>query len=244
MKRIATILMCCFAVICANADTYVTISSRKTIDNQQKVRIPLKFEFYGKVGLNIMSADWNSFNFYYYDNENVSGKSKLGLDLTFGFMSHFRPSNPSNFYWGAELSLTQVGGGFDEYSYTANGDGHYTYPSCSFADWGVSIAPSIGWKKEIADDICLDLHFNPGIFCKFNKKRIEYTSEYYYNDTPHIYDNQHNIDGSYFRASFKGGIGVWYKRMNIDLSYKYLTDFESNYHIDYSNFTLSLGYRF
>jgi len=236
MKRIVIILICGLMAVCTQAQIVSTVSSFQKIEKPKKERVPLEFEFYGKVGANIMSADWNSFEFH-GDPENIAGKSKLGFDLTFGFMSHFRPSRPSNFYWGAELSLTQVGGGFDEF--TAQYNSSYTYPSCSFANWGATLSPTIGWKKEIADDICLDLHFNPGIFSKFSCKNIDYIKEY--NNTLH---HDYCIDSSYFRASLKGGIGVWYKQMNIDLSYRYLTWFESERCIDYSNIIISLGYKF
>lgn len=238
MKRIALLVLGVIISIAAHAQLYHTTSSFQTIETAPK--IPLKFEFYAKVGANIMSADWNAFSFANKLDDNISGKSKFGVDFTFGFLSHFRPSNPSNFYWGAELSFTQVGGGYDEFMTSGNSTTQ-TFPSYTFSDWGTILSPSIGWKKEVVNNISLDLHFNPGIFYKFQHKMIECDVVHYnsYNDPYNDHKDCIDIDGNHIKASLKGGIGLWYNRFNFDFSYRHTTG-----KIKYSNFIISLGYRF
>lgn len=244
MKRIALIVLGIILSLSAQAQLFTTTSSYQTIEvepEKPKVpRIPLKFEFYAKVGANIMSADWNALYWDPEPNERISGKSKFGVDFTFGFLSHFRPSNPSNFYWGAEVSLSQVGGGFNEFTCTNSYyKDTYIYPSTSFADWGAAISPTIGWKKEVAKNISLDLHFNPGFFFKFKDKFIDY----YYSDGSYQYGGNDWID---YRecVSFKGGVGVWFNNFIVDVSYRHITLFDGYSCINYSNVIISLGYRF
>lgn len=197
-----------------------------------------------------MNADWNGYDWYYEPDESISGKSKFGVDFTFGFLSHFRPSRPSNFYWGAEVSLSQVGGGFDKFTYTMfNNSYHkhtYIYPSASFADWGAAISPTIGWNKEVDKNITLDFHFNPGVFLKFNHRSISCDEELIFYEDDHYcyYENSRGewID-IFARVSFKGGVGVWFNNFIVDVSYRHLTRFKKEY-INYSNFIISLGYRF
>ncbi len=241
MKRITLYLIFGLLATYAHADLVSTVVNSIIVEEQRKESVPLKFEFYGKVGANIMSADWNKYNFRGKPQSDLTGKSKFGVDFTLGFMSRFRPSNPSNFYWGAELSLTQVGGGYDEF--TLERWRLETYPACSFADWGVVLSPAIGWKKGVTDKISIDMHFNPGIFYKFNLREVDFTWSSTSNNVTESYQLTNNIDDSRIRVSLKGGVGVWFNKVNIDFSYRYLTLFE-DYYVNYSNFIISLGYSF
>lgn len=191
----------------------------------------MKFEFYGKVGLNIMSSSWSGLGLY--DPDDFNSKSTVGFDLSVGFQSHFRPSDPSNFYWGAEISLTQVGGAYDAFSYHNS-----FYPAENLHNLGVDFGPVVGWKKPIFKGLVLDLHFSPGFLLFFKERNVEY-------DYDNSGGNTEWVDDGIANVYFKGGLGVWIKRFNIDLSYRYVTNiYFEDYYNSYSNVILSVGYRF
>ena len=146
-------------------------------------------------------------------------------------MSHIRPTNPSNLYWGAELSFTQLGGGIEDYT-----SGDFNYPSRKLSMLCVSLSPTIGWKKEIVNDISLDLHFGAGILYKFQDGKLPYSSGY---------GGAYKYIDTYLYVPLKMGVGIWYKRFNFDLSYKKnlkLASVKSD--VNYSNVIISVGYRF
>lgn len=235
MKRIALILLGAIISVSAYAQIFTTTSSFQTIETTPKIHP--KFEFYGKIGANIMSADFNALDSWGWGNKpdgTISCKTKFGVDVAFGLISHFRPSNPSNFYWGAEIGISQVGGGYDEF--TSSGSGVRYYPSTSFADLCAGVSPTIGWEKEVADNISIDLHLNPGVLFKFKTRTVDnYINNVYYD---------YEIDPvPPIKAFIKGGIGVWINRINVDLSYRN-TLFDVDSHVNYSNVIISLGYRF
>lgn len=238
MKRIALILLCgLLGCTLTQAQVVSTRSAYEKVTKVKKERVPLKFEFYGKVGLNIMTSDWNGLE---YNPDGLNSKPTVGFDLSFGFLSHFHPSRPSNFYWGAEISLTQVGGAFEGFSYIHFYWSHgkeFIFPSTKFSNFGFSITPTIGWKKALSKGVSLDLHLNPGCLFLFKEGEVEYTISSGGTDYCTV-DEIPNFN-------LKAGVGVWIKRFNIDFSYRIAKNMELVYYRNfYSNFILSVGYRF
>lgn len=238
MKRIYFLFACMLAAIASHAQIVTTTSSFQKIEKAHKTHYPCKFEFYGKVGLNLMTA---SVEHSYFDDELLSAQPKVGFDLNLGFICHFRPSHPSNFYWGMELGLTQVGSSYKSHTADSYTPGHRrTERIKSHQNIGVILSPSFGWKKGISNDISIDVHINPGVL--FNPRYVEMESHvvYYKDGTLNgSNDNFDEVKKKWF-LSIKSGIGVWYNRWNIDFSYRRST----SDHIDFSNYIISLGYRF
>lgn len=250
MKRFALILLSVLTIIGLQAQVVSTRSAFEKVEvvkKEKKPRVPIKMEFYAKAGVSLMSTNWKPVKDVCSYNLDIDSKSKVGYDLSFGFMSHFRPSKPSNFYWGAELSIFQVGGELNETTGSTGSPTDYYYAKCIFPSYkysevGASLTPSIGWEKAIAKEISLDLHFNPGIFINFKEHYVDYIWEEYIDGE---FDYQQDYDvlvGAREYGLFKVGAGVWIKRVNIDLSYKKLIPLGGGNEYDY--IVISLGYKF
>ncbi len=239
MKKLVIIALLSVFCISMQAQVINSVSNYRHEERVKKERVPLKFEWYGKVGLNMMSTRWNGQ--FWGDSESIDdNETKIGANLDFGFLSHFRPSHPSNFYWGAELSLTQVGGGFKsaERGYS-NPD---IFDSYSYTGLGICVGPSLGWKKYLGSFIQLDLHFSPELLLVLTQPK-ELNYKWYSSSLEEWRYYTDSFDRSVFNFALKGGVGVWVNRFNIDLSYRGTISVD-NVDNDYSNIILSVGYRF
>lgn len=177
--------------------------------------------------------------------------TRAGYDFEIGFKKNF---GKSDIYWGMELGFGTRGGGFAysrtlEYEYgekidvkeTSNLD-LYTFKYTPF---------QIGYMYPINEDFSIDAHL--GVFLSTDlggsmKDKIihgekEYEEKYNYKET----------DCVPFDAGIQLGIGAWYKKFNLDVSWqrgfvKMVGDFpynEDNYgDIKSSNFVIALGYAF
>lgn len=247
MKKIITSLLAIVLSTGVYAQIVSTTSSFEVVVKEKKVRIKPKLEWYAKVGLNLMSANWGKYAFETYGKELGSdviggGKVKAGFNVGGGFISHFRPSNPSDFYWGAEVGVSQVGGGFDSVNTFRPGIiGVFQSGSSSYVS--IYCGPGIGWMKPLTGNIKLDVHFNPeALFIVGSGSDVDGVERPSYNDDQ--YDTVvhiSNVNVAHF--ALRGGIGVWYKKFNIDLSYRGVVKFSENEN-GYNNFILSVGYAF
>lgn len=220
------------AIGSAPAQIVTTTSSQTiTIHEQKPPRIKPKFEWYVKAGLNLMNTH---FRFDYNDPSVEGSKTLAGFNAGFGTISHFRPSNPSDFYWGFELGISQVGGGFEQVSVVSHS---YSTSDYSKSMLSFYVGPTLGWKKALTNSVKLDLHFNPEFVAipSAGEDEIEF-----FTDNSSF---QQYIDASVINMGFRGGVGVWFNKFNVDLSYRYITDFDS-YDNEYKNIILSVGYNF
>lgn len=257
MKKLLALIALMAVCFGAEAQIVSTVSRAEKIEIQKKEkkpRTPIKLEWHAKLGLNLMSTQWNEFKGWStsggYGNPVTGSKTKAGVSLEVGFTSHFRPKNPSNFYWGANVGVTQVGGGFDEFSYTHDGYyyvNEYNYQSFTYANWGAFIGPSIGWEKPVAKNVKLDVHLNPEMLFLFG------SGKYYDYHVANIaddgdtdeYDGTHSVSSEAINFSIRGGVGVWFNRINIDFSYRYVFSvWDPSDDNAYRNIALSVGYRF
>lgn len=242
MKKILTALLAIVLAVGANAQIVSTTSSFETIIKEKKVRVKPKLEWYAKVGLNLMSTNWGidalDVDDTYYWEQNVvgGGKMKAGFNIGGGFISQFRPSNPSEFYWGAEIGLSQVGGGFDSVL-AIRGGGNALFQSGSARLFSVYCGPSLGWMRPLSGNMKLDVHFNPELMFIFGSGSNIYGVE------DGKYDRLGQIAHSGVGFALRGGIGVWYKKFNIDLSYRGVVKFSEDEN-GFNNFILSVGYAF
>lgn len=255
MKKILTALLAIVLAVGANAQIVSTTSSFETIIKEKKVRIKPKLEWYAKVGLNLMSTNWGDCPFIdLYNSASITGgnKVKAGFNVGGGFISHFRPANPSDFYWGAEVGVSQVGGGYDSLvssGYLSN----YSSQNGSMTRMSLYIGPGVGWMRSLTDKVKLDVHFNPELFLILgDNSTVHGVQEFYswsYKDSSYYLAQQYNnytreIDHNEIaHFALRGGIGVWYKKFNIDLSYRGVVKFSEDEN-GFNNFILSVGYAF
>ncbi len=217
----------------AQAQIVSSRSSFETIERIEKEHFPIKTKWYVRLGLNMMKTNWRHTQFYCDYNGVEGNKTKPGFNLGFGFNAHFCPSQPSDFYWGAELGLTQVGGGYDRVQ-TYNNSYGFNYPSFSYNLLSAYIGPTIGWEKNLSSNIQLDLHFSPeALFC-FGNKSVPHTTS--------TGSGRDNLRKETANLALRGGVGVWINRFNIDLSYRGTIKINDQYNA-YSNIMLSVGFR-
>lgn len=234
MKRLALILISVLTVVGMHSQVVSTRSAYEVVTKEKKQRTPIKLDFYAKAGINIMSTDWEGLPEWRTDLSQLEKKSTVGFNLAFGLMSHFRPTRPSDFYWGAEIGLSQVGGGYNE----LRSNTEY-YPAEKYSDLGAYITPVIGWMKPLSKTVSLDLHFNPGVFFKFKEKEISYFHNIDYNNG---HEDWEYVD-RYFNLMFKVGAGLWINKFNVDFSYMPVVSIDTYYN-SFTNLILSVGYKF
>lgn len=164
--------------------------------------------------------------------ENIDYGTATGYEVALGFNKNF---GKSNVYWGMELGLAARGcsSEYERWDETVKN---------SVLGHNVKWVPfAVGYKYGITDDLKLDAHL--GAFLSYD---FAYTSdEDDYEDDPDFYNQ---VD-----AGLQVGIGVWYKRINLDLTYQrgfvevahdynYRDDKDINGYI--STFMLRLGVSF
>lgn len=185
--------------------------------------------------------------------DNDYSKCTLGTNTGAAFDLGFnKPIGGAGLYWGMELGVGSRGFSI---SYTDYVDEEST--KSKITTWNVKYSPFIfGYKYSLTDDLKLDAHL--GIFAsydfthkfstvesngdKFTEEWYEYTDDFGYDD----------LD-----AGLGLGIGVWYKRFNIDLTWQRgftnlgsgdYYDYKTNEHKDFtgssSNLILRVGVAF
>lgn len=191
------------------------------------------------------------------DCEDVSAGSKVGMALDFGFQKNI---GKSGLYWGMELGIGSRGASMtekfpadDEYPAGKN-KGH-------FSSWNVKYSPfTFGYKYALTDDIKLDGHIGAFVSYDFSgKTKFSWgdgdEEELSFSEIKDKYDFQ------CFDAGMQIGIGVWWKKFNLDFTYQrgfvpaatvYTKSYEgTGYYYDMvenelksSNFMIRLGYAF
>ena len=207
-----------FAFTNSNADIYTSVSKKIEIKKEKKENAPIKFNWYGKAGINIgvTKGDLN-FLLEWAD----ATPMNIGLDLNPGFYCFFRPSKPSDFYWGLDINVGVNLVYFNEGSHERNSS------SWSYSDsWDtqniflpyINIAPQLGWRKKLSNSIDFDIHIEPaGMYAS---SECRFKSKHYYNGEL-TNDFQTRIYGyRKIRGSSKIGLGIWYKKMIFDISYR------------------------
>lgn len=240
MKKIIAVLL--LAVMAAGVQAQIVTSRSSLQTKEKKQRIPIKVEWYAKAGLNLMQANPGEMYAYGY-NKPSGNQMKAGFNLGVGMLSHFRPSRPSNFYWGFELGLTQIGGGWDGGTFKDNWLNYtYYFTGISFSKLGGYLAPTIGWKKSVLGDLKVNVHLAPQVSLHVEPYHpIIYYREVSANGSS--YDGSRHLYNENPSLSVEGGVGIWYKHLIIDLSYRRSIDVRDS---DYnpSNIILSVGVNF
>ena len=174
------------------------------------------------------------------EKDDYSIGNKLGYDLAIGFQ---RSIGGSGLYWGQEY-------GFGSRGAQVSFKGEYDEYKSSLMAHNVKIAPFIlGYRIGLTDMISIDPHV--GCFLSydyFGKGKMEEDGEE--DDNMDLSE----INDEYGYQSFDGGlqvgVGVWYGRLNLDLTYQRgfvsvcdCDDF-NNKAVYSSNFMVRLGVSF
>lgn len=182
-------------------------------------------------GFNSLVGDYTE----YYDDEDYS--SAVGYEFALGFNRNF---GKSNVYWGMELGLAGRG-----YKWECEDSWDETVEKRNVIGHNVKCVPfAIGYKYGITDDLKLDAHL--GAFLSYDFAYTVDTNDYEYEVGD--YELRNGAD-----AGLQVGIGVWYKRVNLDLTYQ-RGFVEATHYYDYSDdkdingyistFMIRLGFSF
>lgn len=166
------------------------------------------------------------------DETGLSLGSKVGMDVDFGF---HRNIGKSGAYWGMELGVGTRGASFDVEDY---GDKFST----DLSAWNIKYSPfTFGYKYSVTDDLKIDGHLGAFLSYDFSKKFEDADGD----------DMLDYIDYQDLDAGIQVGIGAWYKKFNIDLTYQRgfvnaaeIYDGDKDKGITSSNFEIRVGYAF
>lgn len=185
-----------------------------------------------RFGLNFMGGATD------YDmRDEASVNRRVGYDVTFGVQ---KPIKKSDFYYSAEVSLASRGFKMED----NNGE-------WKFMSHGVRVSPlTFGYRYNINKDLAIDGHvgFIAGYDYASHGDNDGYFS-YYYNRGAWDYMSSGDFDGYDDNAWYCGGrlgVGVWYKRINVDLTWQLTNCYKSVEYDDFlrsRNIVLSFGFR-
>jgi hypothetical protein len=135
--------------------------------------------------------------------EGESADSKVGYNFTWGFQ---KPITDFNLYYDFDLGLGSRG-------YKLDDDG-------SFIAHNIQVAPvNIGWKPTLTDNLKFDVHI--GAYASFDYAGKLKSDDYSIKlgDFIDLLDEE-DISYKRFDVGLNVGVGVWYDRFNLDLSYQ------------------------
>jgi hypothetical protein len=239
MKKIFLLALACIMMLGAQAQ----IVSSRSVTIKKAERTTTNYVRFG-VGFMNLSLHGPSF---YFDDEVGNTSSKAGYNFVYGFQ---KPITDFNLYWDFNVGLGSRG-----FKYKEEEDG-YIYKE-NFIAHNVQLSPiNIGCKPSITDNIKIDIH--AGVYASFDyagKGKWEETGahEVYDSESYSLSDLIDDLDEdvSYRRydVGLNVGVGVWYDRFNIDLTYQTgfidaIHDSEYNAGAKSHNLLLRLGIAF
>lgn len=138
-----------------------------------------------------------------YGDAEVSTGAKAGFEVDFGF---HKPMGKSGAYWGMELGLGNRGG---KLTFEEDGEKY----SNSANTWSIKYSPvTFGYKYSLTDNLKLDGHI--GAFALVDVSRKAKDDDGDEIDTDEAFENC-------FDAGLQAGIGVWYNKINLDITYQH-----------------------
>lgn len=170
--------------------------------------------WYARLGLTVnnvtggdMVKGFNSSNDY----TEASFGSRAGFAVDFGF---HRPISDFGLYWGMELGIGTRGT-----SYKVQGrEDSDKWIKGNLLAWNVKYSPfTLGYKYSVTDDLKLDAHL--GIYASYDfagtKMKMEDSEGEKWD-----WDVEDDWDYLKFDAGIQAGIGIWWKRFNLDFTYQ------------------------
>lgn len=209
MKKVLFILAA--AMMAATASAQV-VTSRTYVKSKKATT------WYGRIGMSVNNvAGANDVVEAIMDGEGKGSLgSRVGMDIDFGFQ---RPISNFGLYWGMELGIGTRGGSvkleYEDEDGSSDGEekGHIT-------TWNVKYSPfTFGYKYAVTDDIRLDGHIGAYVSYDFAGKSHWDWGD---NDTEElgISKLKDRYDFQAFDAGMQVGLGVWWKRFNLDFTYQ------------------------
>lgn len=166
------------------------------------------------------------------DEDGESYGSKVGYDISFGFQ---KPIRHSDIYWGMDLGLGTRG--FSN-SYTSGQE----EAKDKLITHNVKFSPlTFGYKRSITDMISIDLHV--GGYVSYDYAGTLKSSWGSSEEKTNIDD----LDWYPLDSGIAAGIGAWYDRFNLELTYQrgFINCFDEDNDSSYSsNFMIRLGVAF
>lgn len=189
-----------------------------------------------------------------------SFKRAFGGNLSIGFNKHF---GSSPMYWGMDLGVAMRGYKTDAtWSYGASSsisggyDSHTKSQTTTLTAYNAQLSPiNIGYKCVINDNMAIDIHV--GGFASYdfagNLKSESYdhiylTGKYGTNDKTTEDSNSTKIGDidNYRNYDFGviGGVGFWYGRFNVDVSYQrgFISIYDTDDSYFCNKFQVRIGY--
>lgn len=159
--------------------------------------------------------------------DGLSLGSKAGFEFDLGFN---KPMGKSGAYWGMELGIGNRGG-----EISAKGEDS----KISVNTWALKYSPvTFGYKYSVTDDVRLDIH--AGVYASYDLSQKAKDNDGDEIDSDNAFDNS-------FDLGIQGGLGVWYKKINLDFTYQHgFVGFVSapNNALKSSALMIRLGYAF
>lgn len=206
-------------------------ANAQIVTSRTYVKSKTQTMWYGRIGMSINNMTGCPSDDDMTSGPKMSAGSKIGMDVDFGFHRNFGKSNA---YWGMELGLGTRGTKVTLKHY----DDKYT---SSLSAWNVKYSPfTFGYKFAVTEDIKIDGHLGAFVSYDFSKK---YKDE----DGDNMIDD---LDYTSVDAGLQVGLGVWWKKINIDFMYQrgFINAFDWDYYSSdtahSSNFEIRLGYAF
>ncbi len=168
--------------------------------------------------------------------------SKTGYDVAISFQ---KPLSDFGMFWGMELGVGTRGYSFDNTEYNEYYEENYISEGNALAH-NVRFSPfTFGYAYSINDDIKIDAHLGAWVSYDFAGD-YSWTKGWESDEPEEDSTSLSDLDG--YQALDYGmtlGVGVWYKRLNLDLSWKRgFNDVIEDGKIQSSDIMLRLGVAF
>ena len=255
MKKLMTLAFMCSLVLASQAQEVLQLPSGFTEGKTVWiVRAGVSFSgVFGK-GIDAQEDAWAK------NKWSGSFKRAFGGNLSIGFNKHF---GSSPMYWGMDLGVAMRGYKADaSWSYGASSsisggyDSHTKSETTTLTAYNAQLSPiNIGYKYVINDRMAVDIHV--GGFASYDfagslkgesYDHIYLTGKYGTNDKTTENSNSTKIGDidNYRNYDFGaiGGVGFWYGRFNVDVSYQrgFISIYDSDDSYFCNKFQVRIGY--
>lgn len=229
MKKIVVLAMAFVAATYAEAQIVSSSSTKVEVVQQPETPKPAKLR-YVRGGISVMNIGRGDYT------DEMS--SRIGYDFCAGFQ---KPLGNKGLYWGMEYGLGSRG-----FKIKDSEDGYSA--ELKHIAHNVKWVPfDFGYKHNLKNDFALYAHADVFLSIDYAGK-LKYTEKYdgdKESESESIWDLD---DYMPFDAGMQFGVGLWWKRLNLDLTYQLgLVDGDTNSDYSfgkYGNFMIRLGVGF
>ncbi len=178
---------------------------------------PSSTQWFARAGLNVMNISGSGAE---------GAKSNIGYNATVGYQ---KPMGSTGGYWGMEFALGSRGFKDDDGVKCIAHNAQYS-------------PFTFGWKFGVVENIKIDAHAGVYASYDYTSKMKEDGESVSWGD----FADYMEVDYNHYDVGMNIGVGVWYDRFNLDLTYQHgfidiFSDFDG---IKTSNFMIRLGIAF